>query len=54
MLQALKSNVYVLFVALGMVAFGSQIQAQSEDAIADFGACLATHPPADCRNLLPR
>ena len=54
MLQALKSNVYAVFMALGMIAFGSQIYAQSEDVIADFGACLATNPPADCKNIMPR
>ena len=54
MLQTFKSHVYGLFLGLGVLASGSQIYAQSEDVIADFGACLATNPPAECRNIMPR
>jgi hypothetical protein len=54
MLKQLKSNMYFLVLALGLAASGGQIYAQSEDTIADFGACLATNPPADCKNIMPR
>lgn len=54
MLEKLKSNVYMLVMALGVIASGGQIYAQSEDVIADFGACLATNPPADCKNIMPK
>lgn len=54
MLQMLKSNAYVLVLALGVIASGGQIYAQSDDVIADFGACLAINPPADCKNIMPK
>jgi hypothetical protein len=54
MLQMLKSNIYVLVMALGVIASGGQIYAQSQDVIADFGACLAINPPADCKNIMPK
>ena len=54
MLQTLKSHVYVLFMALGVIASGSQVYAQSDDVIADFGACLATNPPQECKNIMPK
>ena len=54
MLKTLKSHVYALFMVLGVLASGSQIYAQSDDKIADFGACLATNPPAECREIMPR
>lgn len=54
MLNTLKSHVYAVFMVLGVLASGSQIYAQSDDKIADFGACLATNPPAECREIMPR
>ncbi|WP_156901560.1 hypothetical protein [Azohydromonas australica] len=53
MLKTLKSHVYALFMVMGLLASGSQIYAQSDDKIADFGACLATNPPAECREIMP-
>ena len=54
MLQTFKSNVYVLFMALGVMASAGQIYAQSDDVIADLGACLATNPPSECKDIMPK
>ncbi|WP_157119261.1 hypothetical protein [Azohydromonas lata] len=54
MLKMLKSNAYILVLALGVIASGGQIYAQSDDVIGDLGACLAINPPADCKNIMPK